>query len=113
MAGGDFVILFCLSSSRYSPLSQFTYADMDQGTMLSKVSVTTAIERNVIVAFRMLHERGICHGDVRGPNILVKNDNSVVILDFEMSCSNADQIMLLEEENELRHMLQAMKNRKR
>ena len=81
--------------------------------MLSKVSVTTAIERNVIAAFRTLHERGICHGDVRGPNILVRDDNSVVVLDFERSCSNADRMMLLEEEDELRHMLQAMKNREK
>ena len=36
-----------------SLFSIHAYADMDQGTMLSKVSVTTAIERNVIAAFRI------------------------------------------------------------
>jgi RIO-like serine/threonine protein kinase len=81
--------------------------------MLSKVSVTPAIERNVIIAFRTLHERGIYHGDVRGPNILVRDDNSVVVLDFERSFSNADRMMLLEEEDEVRHMLQAMRDRER
>ena len=79
--------------------------------MLSTVSVTTAIERNVFAVFGILHERGICHGDIRGPNILVRDDNSVVILDFERSCSNADRMMLLEEEDEVRHMLQTMKDR--
>ena len=77
------------------------------------MTVTTAIENNVVAVFRTLHERGIYHGDVRGPNILVRPDNSVVVLDFERSCVNADQIMLLEEEDEVRHMLVAMKKRPR
>ena len=81
--------------------------------MLSKVTVTTAIEKNVIAVYMTLHERGIYHGDVRGPNILVRGDDSVVVLDFERSCANADRMMLLEEEDEVRHMLLAMKNRPR
>jgi len=63
------------------------------------------IEENVIAAFDMLHKRGICHGDIRAPNVLVKDDNSVVIIDFERSCVNANRMMVIEEEDEVRHML--------
>ena len=79
--------------------------------MLSKVTDTTAVEKNVVAVFKTLHQRGIYHGDVRGPNILVRGDDSV--LDFERSCANTDRMMLLEEEDEVRHMLLAMKNRPR
>lgn len=80
--------------------------------MLSKVpTVTSMIEQNVIAAFAMLHKRGICHGDIRAPNVLVKDDNSVVIIDFERSCVNANRMMVIEEQDEVRHMLNAARMR--
>ena len=34
-------------------------------------------------AFQLIHETGIIQGDVRRANILVRKDDSVVIVDFE------------------------------
>ena len=51
------------------------------------------------------------HGDIRAANIIVRPDESVVLIDFERSVLNADRMMLIEEEDEVRHMLQVAKNR--
>lgn len=53
----------------------------------------------------------MCHGDVRTANIIVRPDESVVLVDFERSFVSADDIMLIEEEDEVRHLLQVKKNR--
>lgn len=79
--------------------------------MLSKVVLNHMIEANVIAAFEMLHKHCIYHGDVRPANILVRDDNSVVLIDFERSVSNADRMMLLEEEDEVRHMLRSAREK--
>jgi Uncharacterized protein with protein kinase and helix-hairpin-helix DNA-binding domains len=39
--------------------------------------------KNVRRAFQLIHEVGVIHGDVRSENILVREDDSVVIVDFE------------------------------
>lgn len=82
-----------------------------QGTSLSNSVVNRIAEANVISAFKTLHNRRICHGDVRPPNVIVRADNSVVLVDFERSVSNADGMMLLEEEDEVRHMLQVAREK--
>jgi tRNA A-37 threonylcarbamoyl transferase component Bud32 len=79
--------------------------------MLSEVIVTPRIERNVVGAFKELHRHNVYHGDVRAANIIVRPDESVVLIDFERSVLNADRMMLIEEEDEVRHMLQVAKNR--
>jgi RIO-like serine/threonine protein kinase len=38
------------------------------------------IVENVIWVFEEIHARGVCHGDVRAENILVRGDNSVVVV---------------------------------
>jgi len=43
-------------------------------------------------------------------NVLVRKVESIVLIDFERSILNADKMMLLEEEDEVRHMLQHVKN---
>ncbi len=78
---------------------------------MSEVVVTPQIERNVIEAFKKLHQHNLYHGDIRAANIIVRPDESVVLIDFERSVLNADRIMLIEEEDEVRHMLQVAKNR--
>ena len=42
-------------------------------------------------------------------NIIVRPDESVVLIDFERSFVIADDVMLIEEEDEVRHLLQAKK----
>ena len=51
------------------------------------------------------------HGDIWGANIIVRPDKSVVIIDFERSVLNADRMMLIEEEDEVRHMFHFVKNK--
>ena len=82
-----------------------------QGTILSEVVVTPQIERNVVEAFKELHQHNVCHGDIRAANIIVRPDESVVIIDFERCVLNADRMMLIEEEDEVRHLLHFHKNR--
>ena len=80
-----------------------------KGKELSKVNVNDTIEKNVITAYKMLHNYSICHGDVRSANIIVRDDDSVVLVDFERGLLNADKMMLIEEEDEMRHMMRAIR----
>jgi len=50
--------------------------------MLHEIKCTPNIGRNVINAFKEIHARGVYHGDVRCENILVRPDESIVIVDF-------------------------------
>jgi serine/threonine protein kinase len=59
--------------------------------MLHEVTCTLRIQRNVIKAFQAIHARGVCHGDIRYENILVRPDQSVVIVDFELSEIGVDK----------------------
>jgi RIO-like serine/threonine protein kinase len=80
-----------------------------EGKELSKVNINDTIEKNVITAYKMLHKYSIYHGDVRSANIIVRDDDSVVLIDFERGLLNADKMMLIEEEDEVRHMMRAIK----
>jgi RIO-like serine/threonine protein kinase len=77
--------------------------------MLYQVKVTPNIKRNVIKAFKEIHARRVYHGDVRGENILVRPDNSVVIIDFERSEIDMDLISLNDEMEEVKHLLASWK----
>ena len=78
---------------------------------MSDVAITPSVERNVVNAFKQLHRHQICHGDIRAANVIVRDDESVVLIDFERSVLNADRMMLIEEEDEVRHLLRAKKTR--
>ena len=41
--------------------------------------------KKITAAFNAIHQLGVIHGDVRRQNIIVKADESVVIIDFEVS----------------------------
>jgi RIO-like serine/threonine protein kinase len=77
--------------------------------MLYQVKVTPNIKRNVIKAFKEIHARRVYHGDVRSENILVRPDNSVVIIDFERSEIDMDLISLNDEMEEVKHLLASWK----
>lgn len=72
-----------------------------QAKNISKEVLNPTVHNNVVEAFRSIHALGIIHSDVRKENILVRADNTVVIIDFEFSqCKDvtSDQIALEEEE---------------
>ena len=63
----------------------------------------------MIIVYKMLHKYSICHEDVRIANILVRDDDSVVLIDFERGLLNADKMMLIEKEDEVRHMMRMIR----
>jgi RIO-like serine/threonine protein kinase len=79
--------------------------------MLYQVEFNSTISKNVMKAFKELHIRKVYHGDVRVENILVKSDDSVVVVDFEKSIINADEKMLKEEMKEVKRLLTSLKKR--
>ena len=50
----------------------------------------------------------IFHGDVRSMNVLVRHDQSVVLVNFEQSVLNANEMMLVKE---MLHMLMTRRER--
>jgi len=77
--------------------------------MLNQVPSTPKIAHNILRSFRRLHARKICHGDVRRENILVRNDGSVVIIDFERSVIDAPREVLDCEMREVRLLVAELK----
>jgi RIO-like serine/threonine protein kinase len=77
--------------------------------MLYQVEFNSTISKNVIKAFRELHARKVYHGDVRVENILVRADNSIVVIDFERSILNADETLLKEEMREIKSLLTGLR----
>ena len=76
--------------------------------MLHQVDFNQIIKRNVIKAFAQIHAREVCHGDVRVENILVRPDNSVVIIDFETSLTQAPTDRLRTEAKEVKRLLASL-----
>ena len=77
--------------------------------MLYQVEFNSAISTNVTRAFRELHARKVYHGDVRVENILVRPDNSVVVVDFERSIANAGKKLLNDEMHEVKCLLATLR----
>jgi len=73
--------------------------------MLYQVKYTPQVGRNILKAFKQIHARGVLHGDVRPENILVRPDQSVVVIDFEMSELMAPREALMSEMREVKHLL--------
>ena len=80
--------------------------------MLYQTEFNAAISKNVVKAFMELHDRKVCHGDVRVENILVRPDDSVVVIDFERSILDAEEILLKEEMKEVKQLLAGLKRGK-
>jgi len=76
--------------------------------MLLEIKYTAKIGRNVVNAFKDIHARGVCHGDVRCENILVRLDGTVVLVDFEMSTIDADEDELNTEMREVKNLLASL-----
>lgn len=54
------------------------------------------------MAFKTLHSHGVCHGDIRIVNVLIRKDEGVKLLILRGVCLNVDKMMLLEKEDEVR-----------
>jgi len=80
--------------------------------MLHEIKCTPNIGRNVINAFKEIHARGVYHGDVRCENILVRPDESIVIVDFEMSTIDADDDDLKSEMRDVKRLLASLTSKR-
>ena len=80
--------------------------------MLHQIKYTPNIGRNVVNAFKEIHARGVCHGDVRCENILVRPDESIVIVDFETSMIDADEDHLKSEIMDVNCLLASLRGKK-
>jgi RIO-like serine/threonine protein kinase len=83
-----------------------------KGAHLSSERMNDNIERNVLAAYRSLHERGVIHGDIRRENVLVLEDESVRIIDFDNASMlpHDDLRLILCEEEEIMSILKELKN---
>ena len=69
------------------------------------------VSKNIKHAFAEVHHLGVIHGDIRKQNIMVKEDKSVVIIDFESSVyyENLSQRMVKDENDEIDRVLKEVK----
>ena len=79
--------------------------------MIYQVEFNSTISKNVVKAFQEIHTRGVYHGDVRVENILVRKDNSIALIDFEMSEMNVDKELLKEEMRQVLSLLTGLRRR--
>ena len=79
--------------------------------MLHQIKYTPKIGTNVKNAYKRIHARRVCHGDVRCENILVRPDESVVVVDFEMSMIDSGEDHLQSEMREVTHLLASLKRK--
>jgi RIO-like serine/threonine protein kinase len=83
-----------------------------KATQLSYEHLTDNVERNLFAAYRALHKRQVLHGDIRKENILVSEDESVYIIDFDNASimSEDDVGLILREDEEIMSMLKKLKS---
>ena len=69
------------------------------------------VSKNVKAAFAGIHSLGVIHGDIRKQNIMVKQDKSVVIIDFENSVhyEGLKAEMIKEENDEIDRVLRQVR----
>jgi thiamine kinase-like enzyme len=54
--------------------------------------LTDEIESKIFDAFESIHQLGIVHNDVRPGNVLISQDGSVWIIDFEHAGTGGERI---------------------
>ena len=73
---------------------------------LSSELINETIADNVYKAYHKIHELGVLHGDVRKENILVRKDESIVIVDFERTeINNVPKVVIDIEDCEVQALL--------
>ena len=83
-----------------------------QGTHLSNGRMNDNVERRVFAAYKDLHKRRVLHGDIRMENILVLEDDSVRIVDFDNAfiLPENDVELMDREDEEITLMLKKLKS---
>ena len=79
--------------------------------MLYQIKYNSKIARNVIKTFKEIHARKVCHRDVQFENVLVKLNDSIVMIDFELNKMNIDSNSLRAEIKTMKYLLTSLKLR--
>jgi len=61
-------------------------------------------------AFAEIHKLEVLHGDIRAANILVAEDESIWIVDFEYAQVVSDRLVLDGEDSEVKMLLDRIRN---
>ena len=64
---------------------------------IRKLIVLQGSHLNILSAFGAIHDLGMIHGDIRKQNILVLEDESVRLIDFENSSTASDEMIRVEQ----------------
>ena len=67
-------------------------------TLTKRDMKDSSVKDNALKALIMLHSCGILHRDLRPPNILVKPDKSVVLIDFDHSSKSSSSSLHQQEQ---------------
>lgn len=81
-----------LQVERYPLIRASADRTADQADRREYTTWALAVYREVERAVEAMHERGVVHGDLHMLNVLVRPDDSVAILDFEVAGSVASDI---------------------
>ena len=86
-------------------------ADVLQGRRLSEACVNDDIERKIFKTYESIHDLGVIHGDIRPENLLVLEDGSVRIIDFDNAAifSLSDINLIGQEKDEIKTMLESLR----
>ena len=77
--------------------------------ILYNMKITLEIEKNIIEIFKILYSHTIYHEDIQVTNILIKENENIILIDFEKSLLNENKMILLKKKNEIRYILQYLK----
>lgn len=79
----DDLYLYCLTAvSEKGDLAQFLHAT---GRTLSATQAAKYVLRPLLRAVSRMHERGLIHRDIKPENLLMNEDNTVMLGDFDLS----------------------------
>ena len=65
----------------------------NKATYLSNDNICTTVEDKIRKAYHEPHRHKVLHGDMRASNILVSDNKSVYIIDFESSRTEAESAL--------------------
>ena len=88
---------------RYTKDLQF-FLDQTSAHQINEIG-TLCLMRQILYALEYIHQKGYTHGDIKGANVMMKNDSDSYLVDFGLACRviRNDVHTKYEEKPERRH----------
>lgn len=84
----DDVHLYCLTAaSEKGDLAHFIHST---GRTLSATQAAKYVLRPLLTALATMHAQGLVHRDIKPENLLMADDNTVMLCDFDLAINTAD-----------------------